>query len=93
MSEPISNEQDLRRIAAKRVKKRRGFYNYLGVWAAVSIILTIVWALSGGGYFWPAWAIFGMGIAAIFQAIDLFLSKPVTESDVDAEVAKLRKLS
>ena len=30
---------------------------------AVNVVLVAVWALSGGGYFWPAWPILGWGLA------------------------------
>jgi signal transduction histidine kinase len=28
----------------------------------IAILVLAIWALSGGGYFWPAWAWFGMGV-------------------------------
>lgn len=86
----ISSEDELRSAAEKRVHRKRGFYSYLGIWAAVSLILTAVWAFSGGGYYWPVWAIFGMGIAAVFQFIDIFVSRPVTQADVDREMKRMR---
>ena len=35
----------------------------LGAFLAVNLVLVAVWALSGGGYFWPAWPILGWGLA------------------------------
>ena len=34
----------------------------------VCVLVTVIWALTGGGYFWPQWVYLGMGIAA-FGAI------------------------
>jgi len=85
------DDAELRSIAAKRLKARANFYNYLWVWLAVSALVTVVWLLSGTGYFWPGWVIGGMGIAAIFQAIDVFGRHGViTDSAIDAEVRKLK---
>jgi hypothetical protein len=86
------SDDELRSIAAKRLKAKSNFYNYLWIWLAVSVIVTFVWAMSGMGYFWPGWVIGGMGIAAIFQAIDVFGRRGViTESAIDAEVERLKK--
>jgi hypothetical protein len=86
------NDDELRSIATKRLKARSDFYNYLLVWLGVTVIVTLVWALSGMGYFWPGWVIGGMGVAAIFQAIGVFGKNGViTESAIDAEVERLKK--
>ncbi|ANS80527.1 hypothetical protein SGUI_3131 [Serinicoccus hydrothermalis] len=33
--------------------------------APLSAMLVAVWALSGGGYFWPAWAMIGWGLCLV----------------------------
>ena len=84
---------ELRAIATKRLKAKSDFYHYLLVWLGVSILLTAIWALTTfGGYFWPGWAIGGMGIAAFFQAINVFgpTRGVLSDSAVEAEMNKLR---
>ena len=54
----------------------------------VAILLLAIWALSGAGYFWPAWVIGGWGIGLVLHAWDVFLRRPVTEADVDAELRR-----
>lgn len=84
------SEQELRHEATKRVKAKRGFWQLLGVFVIVWIILIAVWALSGGGYFWPMWAIFGMGIALLFTGWGAFgPPNTVSESQVQAEMRRL----
>ncbi|MDQ4137790.1 MAG: 2TM domain-containing protein [Actinomycetota bacterium] len=85
-------EEDLRTIARKRLKARKDFFNYLMIWGAVSLLLVAIWLFSSPtGYFWPIWPILGMGIAALFIAIDAFgMRRPITERDVDSEVERLR---
>ncbi len=88
------DDEELRAIATKRIKARSDFYHYLLVWLGVSIVLTVIWALTNpGGYFWPAWAIAGMGIAAVFQAIGVFgpAAGVIPQSKIDAEVERLKK--
>jgi len=87
-----TSDSELRSIATKRLKARSDFYHYLLVWLGVSILVTAIWAISGMGYFWPAWVIGGMGIAALFQAIGVFGPRGViTESAIDAEVERLKR--
>jgi hypothetical protein len=31
--------------------------------ALLGFLVTLLWALTGGGYFWPAWVWFGLAIA------------------------------
>ena len=88
----IYKDEELRSIAKKSLKKKRDFKQYLGVWAGVSILLTGIWAVSGGGYFWPIWAISGMGVAAFFIGLDAYgksFNRPITESDIEAEIRRL----
>lgn len=86
------NDEELRDLAHKRLKARNEFYTYLLVWLGVSIAVTVIWALSGMGYFWPGWVIGGMGIAAVFQAIGLFSTqRMITPQAIDAEVERLKK--
>jgi Domain of unknown function (DUF1707)/2TM domain len=47
------------------------FQRHLGVFTVMSLFFIAVWALSGGGYFWPAWAMLGWGIALGIQAVKL----------------------
>lgn len=86
------DETDLREQARKRLKAKRHFWEYLAIWIVVSVVLTVIWLLSShDGYFWPVWPIAGMGIAALFIGIDAFGpgNRVITDSDIDAEVAKM----
>ncbi len=37
----------------------------VAVYVVVNVALVVVWALSGGGYFWPAWSILGWGLGLV----------------------------
>ena len=85
------NDDELSTIATKRLKAKSDFYSYLLVWLGVSILVTVIWALSGMGYFWPGWVVGGMGVAAIFQAIGVFGPRGViTDSAIDREIERMK---
>jgi hypothetical protein len=87
-----NSDSDLRAFAKKSLKKKQEFKQYLVIWAGVASLLTGIWAFNGAGYFWPTWAILGMGIGAFFIGIDAYgkgFSKPITDADIDAEAKRL----
>ena len=38
----------------------------------LSAVLVLLWSLTGGGFFWPALPMAGLGIAIVARAISLF---------------------
>ncbi len=87
------DENEIREIAKKQLKKQADFKGYLWIWLAVTVMLTIIWALTSfGTYYWPIWAIFGMGIGALFTGIDAYARNPriMSEAAIDAEVHRLK---
>lgn len=87
------DESEIREIAKKQLKKQADFKGYLWIWLAVTVILTAIWSLTSfGTYFWPIWAILGMGIGALFSGIDAYGKNPriISEAAIDAEVHRLK---
>jgi uncharacterized membrane protein len=80
----------IRRAAIERIKARGDFWRLLGVFVIIWLILTAIWALSGGGYFWPVWAIFGMSIGLAFAALGAFGPRKhiPTEEEIAEEVRR-----
>lgn len=88
------NDEELRAIAKKRLKKQADFKRYLWTWLGVSVLTSAIWLItSPGEYFWPIWVVIGMGVGALFSGIDAYGKTPtvITDSDVDAEVERLKK--
>jgi Domain of unknown function (DUF1707)/2TM domain len=48
-----------------------GFKRHLGLFAVMALFFVVLWALSGGGSFWPAWAVLGWGIAIGIHGVKL----------------------
>jgi len=82
-------DEDLRKTARDRIRKRRDFGAHLVAYIVVNAMLIGIWAFTGAGYFWPAWVLFGWGIGVVMNAWDVFFRRPVTEHDIDREVRKL----
>lgn len=81
----------MRAAAVKRIKAKRDFWRTFGIFVIVWLILTAVWALSGGGYFWPMWAMFGMGIALLFIGFGAYgpSERPPSEQEINDEMRKM----
>ena len=90
-----AEDQALREYAAKRIKNQQEFKQFLFVWAFVSVLLTVIWFwASPESFFWPMFAIGGMGIGAYFQWMEAYgpgLKKVITEADIDAELERLKR--
>ncbi len=85
-----AGEQQLRQEAIHRLKAKQNFWRMLGGFVILWIIMIAIWALSGGGYFWPAWVIFGTGIAVLFSGWGAFGPKSsINEAQIQAEMRKL----
>lgn len=54
-----------------RVKELKNYYVDLTLYGAVNLGIILIWAISGGGYFWPIWVIVGWGIGMALKAISL----------------------
>jgi hypothetical protein len=56
-----------RRTHAERTRRRaaarQGFLGHATTWAAVSVLLVVIWLAAGAGPFWPVWAIGFWGFA------------------------------
>jgi len=81
---------DERSSARERVQAKRDWSTHLVVYTAVNAFLVVVWAISGDGFFWPAWSLAGWGIGLALHAWSVFGERPVTEADVDEELERGR---
>lgn len=78
-----------RDAARKRIEKRRNLTGGFVAYVVINAFLVGVWALTGRGYFWPAWIIAGWGVGMLLGFWD-YVRGPVTEDDVDREVRRMR---
>ena len=79
-----------REAARKRVQAKRDFGSHLVAFIVINAGFVAVWAMTGGGYFWPAWILGLWAVGLIMHAWDVYWRRPVTEADVDAELHRGR---
>jgi uncharacterized ion transporter superfamily protein YfcC len=84
----IDHESDEWAQARKRVTDRRDFGSHVVVYVVVNAFLILVWAVTGAGYFWPAWVLGGWGIGLVLHAWEVFVRRQVSDADVEAELRR-----
>jgi hypothetical protein len=89
------NDDEIRELAAKRVRARLGFFTHLIVYLIVNAILVSVWAtFTRGILFWPAFTMAGWGIGLILHGFNVFVSHGQwEENEIEKEVRRLKKKS
>jgi hypothetical protein len=92
MAEKMS-EEEIYRLARKRVKDKKEFFNHLIVYLVVNGMLVVIWAVTSRGYPWFIWPLLGWGVGLIFHALSVFVFDRTGNweaSEVEKEAAKLR---
>lgn len=82
----------LREMAVKRLKAKRDLRAHLLAYVTVNAFLVAIWAVTGGGFFWPLFPIFGWGIGVAFNVWDVY-SPEATPEQITAEMERLRHRS
>ena len=85
-----TTEEEIRKEAVKRLKKKRDFKAHLVSYVLVNAMLVGIWAISGRGYFWPGWVLLGWGVGLAFNAWDVFGRHTITEDQIRREMEKLK---
>jgi hypothetical protein len=81
---------DLRDRAVSSLKRKQAFKQSLVSYVAVNVLMVAIWALTGGGYFWPAWVMGGWGLGLAMQGYNAYgASHGISETEVSQEMARL----
>ncbi len=86
----MTDQSDVRKAAESRLKQQAGFKRMIGGFVIIWIASTAIWAISGAGFFWPVFVIFGTGIAALFSGWAAYGPRDTgpSEQQIDAEMKK-----
>lgn len=79
---------DEREHVRRHLLARQDFGSHLLAYVVINVLLVVVWATTGHGYFWPGWVLAGWGAALILHARETFWRQPVTEADIDEEIRR-----
>ena len=83
-------DDELRKQAVKRIKDKREFWMHLVAYVVINAVLIGVWALSGRGYFWPAWVMLAWGVGIVLHGASILLEgRPMREQDIEREIRRL----
>lgn len=74
--------------ARQRLEKQRKFRGDVVAYVLINAFLIGVWAVTGFGYFWPGWVLGGWGLLLLLDGWNAFYRRPVTDSDVEAELRR-----
>ena len=90
---PLAIHVVIRRARRAPAIRGRGVRVHAELWCVVVGYLTIVWALAGGGAFWPFWAAFGLGIPLGIHALVVFRDRlgPNRERELAERVDELTR--
>jgi ABC-type arginine/histidine transport system permease subunit len=82
-------DADARKQAVKRIKQKRQFQMQLLVFAAVNVLLWVIWAASGFGFPWPIFVTVFWGFGLLTQGWMLYRgARPITEAEIQREMGK-----
>jgi len=86
----VTDENKARKAAEARLNAQSGFKKMLGGFVILWVIVVAVWAISGGGSFWPVWVFLGTGIALLYGAWSAYgpRDRGPTETEIEAETKK-----
>ena len=73
--------------AYERIAARRRLWADMAMYAVVNGFFIALWAMGGGGFFWPAIILIGWGLHLAICFIEVF-ARPVTSAQVAAELQR-----
>ncbi len=86
----MRSEEELRKRALERVKKKRDLFGHVVAYVIVNAFLMGIWYFTSAGYFWPGWVLGGWGIGLAFNVWDVYGRREITEEDIQREMDGLR---
>lgn len=88
-------DDEIRKIAVRRVRAKQGFLTHLIVYVIVNSLLVAAWAIfTGGILFWPAFIMAGWGIGVLLHGLNVFVYHGGWEqNEIEKEICRLKKNS
>ena len=81
--------QERRDAAIERIKEKRDFRKNVVSYLVVNVFLVGIWAVSGGGYFWPGWVMAGWGIGLVLHGWKVYRGeRPISDEEIQREMGE-----
>lgn len=78
---------DTRDTAIERIENRRRFREEVLRYVAVNGFFVALWALGGGGFFWPAFTLVAWGLHLAIRLIGVS-GRPITAEEITREMER-----
>lgn len=89
-------QEELREQALRRLRKRRDFKAHAFVYVLVNAVVWGIWvviaASSHSWWPWPVFVTLFWGVGLVMNGWDVYVRKPITEDELQREIAHLRAL-
>ena len=85
----MTDDVELRRLAIRRADMKLAFRSHLMAYVLVNAGLFAINVLSSPGDWWFYWPMLGWGIGLVFNAWDVYVRRPITESELQREIERL----
>ncbi len=86
----MPTDEELHQIARKTAEGKVGFYIHLGVYIAVNLFLIVIWYITGAGFPWFLFILFGWGIGLAANYMAAFHGHAYVEGLAEEEYRKLK---
>ena len=87
---PPRTDDELREQAVTELRKRRELAGHLMAFILVNTFVVIIWYVTGAGFFWPVFPIFGWGIGLVFHTWDVLWPQP-TEASIRSTMDRIAR--
>lgn len=89
MSIHVDQGQDLRQRAIVQLRKKREVQAHALAYVIVNLFLVTIWYVTGAGFFWPLFPLFGWGIGIAFHLWDVYSPDVPSEARIEREMRRL----
>lgn len=87
----MPTDEEIHQVARQTAERKAGFYNHLGIYVVVNLFLFLVWYLTGGGFPWFVFILFGWGIAVVAHYMGTFHGGAVVDKLTEKEYRRLKE--
>jgi uncharacterized ion transporter superfamily protein YfcC len=84
----MAEDDPQRQAAIGRLQAKRAFQANLVSFLVINAMLVVIWALSGGGYFWPIWVMAFWGLGVAMHGWNVYGRGGITEDAIQREMRK-----
>lgn len=87
----MPTDEEMRQTARQTAERKAGFYSHLGIYIIVNLFLIVLWYITGGGFPWFIFILFGWGIGIVAHYWGTFHGQAYIDGLTDKEYRKLKE--